>query len=128
VTQTEIAAYKVILERKRDELDRATRNREAIAVERTADDIDAVQSYGDREVAICHMDRDTKTLKSVTVALRRVQDGTFGTCLHCDEDIAAKRLNAVPWTYLCLSCQERADREKRDGRESLLDELLIDAA
>lgn len=128
MTQTEIDAYKAILERKRDELDQATRNRDAIAVERTADELDAVQGYGEREMAICHMDRDTKTLKAVLVALSRIQDGTFGTCLHCDEDIAAKRLNAVPWTYLCIKCQERADRDRREGRECLLDELLIDAA
>ena len=124
----QIEQFRIILLRKKTELERTVRNRDAIAVEKAADDIDAVQGYGEREVAISHIDRDTRTLKSVNVALRRLDDGTFGTCLHCDEDIAVKRLNAVPWTYLCLKCQERADRDKQEGREGLLDDLLIDAA
>lgn len=45
-------------------------------------------------------------LELVEAALSRVQDGTFGECLHCGQEISAKRLIAVPWTRYCITCQE----------------------
>jgi DnaK suppressor protein len=45
-------------------------------------------------------------LELVDAALARVQDGTFGECLHCGQEISAKRLSAVPWTRYCITCQE----------------------
>ena len=57
-------------------------------------------------------------------ALRRIDEGTFGVCLHCEEDITPKRLAAVPWTAFCIQCQEIADRNQAgDGSESF-DEML----
>jgi DnaK suppressor protein len=45
-------------------------------------------------------------LELVDAALARVQDGTFGECLHCGQEISVKRLSAVPWTRYCITCQE----------------------
>ena len=60
--------------------------------------------------------------------LRRIDEGSFGVCLHCEEDISPKRLAAVPWTAFCIRCQEVADRNQAgDGSESF-DELLVNAA
>jgi len=64
----------------------------------------------------------------VRAALRRIDEGTFGVCLHCEEDISPKRLAAVPWTPFCIQCQEIADRNQSgDGSESF-DDLLVNAA
>ena len=45
----------------------------------------------------------------VREALERLDQGTFGTCQHCGQPIAAERLEAIPWTPLCLECQEAAE-------------------
>jgi DnaK suppressor protein len=58
---------------------------------------------------------DYKTARSgasVASALIRTQDGSFGTCVHCDGDISRRRLEAVPWAALCIRCQEAADRDE----------------
>jgi len=39
-------------------------------------------------------------------ALSRVREGTFGECAHCGQEIGAARLNAIPWTRYCITCQE----------------------
>lgn len=60
-------------------------------------------------------------------ALRRIEDGSFGKCLHCEEEISPKRLAAVPWASFCIQCQEHADRNRDEGNEAL-DDLLLYAA
>jgi len=45
-------------------------------------------------------------LRAMTAALERIRNGTFGECLHCDQEIGVKRLEAVPWTRYCITCQE----------------------
>jgi DnaK suppressor protein len=45
-------------------------------------------------------------LELIDAALSRIQDGTFGECLHCGQEIGAKRLAAIPWTRYCITCQE----------------------
>jgi DnaK suppressor protein len=87
-----------------------------------------VQHAAERELAIRNLDRESNLLRNVRAALRRIDEGTFGVCLHCEEDISPKRLAAVPWTAFCIQCQEIADRNQtRDGSVSL-DELLVNAA
>jgi DnaK suppressor protein len=39
-------------------------------------------------------------------ALSRIESGTFGDCLSCGQEISIKRLNAVPWSRYCITCQE----------------------
>ena len=127
MNKTELDKYKKILETKRDELARGLRNREDIAIEKTPDALDEVQLAGERELAIRNLDRESNLLRNVRLALARMADGSYGTCLHCDEEIKPKRLDAVPWTPFCIRCQEAADRHEFEPTESL-QELLADAA
>ena len=125
MNRTEMNQYKAMLEAKQEELSAGLRNREDIAIEKTPDAIDEVQLAGERELAIRNLDRESSLLRSVRSALGRIADGSYGTCLHCDEDIKPKRLDAVPWTKYCIKCQEAADRHEfeSDGSESF-DELM----
>src|ERR1700733_13179307 len=110
MTKTELEKFKAILEAKQAELSNAVRNREDIAIEKTPDAIDEVQLAGERELAIRNLDRESNLLRNVRGALARIADESYGVCLHCDEDIKPKRLDAVPWTKYCIRCQEAADR------------------
>jgi DnaK suppressor protein len=42
----------------------------------------------------------------VEAAIGRINNGTFGECLHCGQDISVNRLTAVPWSRYCITCQE----------------------
>ncbi|MDQ2713189.1 MAG: TraR/DksA family transcriptional regulator [Acidobacteriota bacterium] len=127
MTKTELDNYKKILATKRDELEHVVRNRDAITIEKSADALDEVQHASERELAIRNLDRESNLLRNVRSALRRIEDGSFGTCLHCEEEISPKRIAAVPWAPYCIQCQEQADRNQAAGEESL-DDMLVNAA
>ena len=127
MTKTELNKYKEILENRQAELAQVLRNREGIAIEKTPDALDEVQLAGERELAIRNLDRESNLLRNVKAALRRIDDGSYGICVHCEEDISPKRLNAVPWTPFCIQCQEQYDRNQEEGTETF-DDLLVKAA
>ena len=117
MTKTEMNKFKKILENKQDELERIVRNRDAITIEKSADALDEVQHAAERELAIRNLDRESNLLRNVRSALRRIDDGSFGICLHCEEEISPKRIAAVPWAPFCIQCQEQADRNKEEAVE-----------
>ena len=128
MTKNEIRKFCEILEAKQAELEQLVRNRDGIAIEKSPDALDEVQHAAERELAIRNLDRESNLLRNVRAALRRIEEGTFGVCLHCEEDISPKRVAAVPWTSFCIQCQEISDRNQSgDGAENL-DELLVHAA
>jgi len=127
MTKTELNKFKEILENKQAELTHVLRNREGIAIEKSPDALDEVQNAAERELAIRNLDRESNLLRNVRAALHRMDEGTFGVCAHCEEDISLKRLNAVPWAAYCIQCQEIADRSQEEGTDSL-DDLLVHAA
>ncbi|HTS61298.1 MAG TPA: TraR/DksA family transcriptional regulator [Candidatus Acidoferrales bacterium] len=128
MNQTELKKYKAILEAKAAELNAGLRNRDEIAIEKTPDAIDEVQLAGERELAIRNLDRESNLLRNVRGALARIADGSYGVCLHCEEDIKPKRLDAVPWTKYCITCQEAADRHEFDTESSDAPDELLTAA
>ena len=127
MTKTEMNKFKKILENKQDELERIVRNRDAITIEKSADALDEVQHASERELAIRNLDRESNLLRNVRSALRRIEDESFGICMHCEEEISPKRLAAVPWAPFCIQCQEQADRNQEQGND-MLEDLLVNAA
>ena len=125
MTKTEMKKYRKILEAKQAELARVLRNREGITIEKSADALDEVQHAAERELAIRNLDRESNLLRLVKLALHRMDDGMYGTCMHCEEDVNPKRLQAVPWAPYCIQCQEMADRNQGD---EIFDEVLVNAA
>src|SRR5499427_3938272 len=121
MTKTELNKFRNTLEAKQAELEQLVRNRDGITIEKSADALDEVQHASERELAIRNLDRESNLLRNVRSALRRIEDGSFGTCLHCEEEISPKRLAAVPWAPLCIQCQEQADRNRDEGNESFDD-------
>ncbi len=129
MNKTELEKHKAVLEAKRAELSVGLRNRADIAIEKTPDALDEVQLAGERELAIRNLDRESSLLRSVRGALARIADGSYGICLHCEEEIKPKRLDAVPWTKYCIRCQEAADRHEFESESAeTLDQLLANAA
>jgi RNA polymerase-binding transcription factor len=119
MTKAELNKYKTLLEAKQRELAGVLRNREGIAIEKTADTLDEVQLAGERELAISNLDRDSNLLRNVRSALGRIAQGCYGECLRCEEEINPKRLKVVPWTAYCIKCQEAADRREFEAVEAV---------
>ncbi len=113
----ELEHFRKILTIRQAELTDGRTNREAIAIETTADELDRIQQAQERDFAMGVIDRDSLRLREIRAALQRIDDGTFGMCLNCEEEIAAKRLAAVPWTALCIVCQEAAERISSDSED-----------
>lgn len=52
---------------------------------------------------------------AIQAALKRIDAGTYGTCVACDEPIDTKRLQALPYTTLCIKCAEASERKGPSG-------------
>jgi DnaK suppressor protein len=72
---------------------------------RVAED-DQAQLSHDEFVSLRMNGLDYGQLRLVEEALDRLDTGDYGICLECDEPIAEKRLNALPWARYCVACQE----------------------
>lgn len=115
---TNMLEFKQILEQKEAELLRMLRNRNDIAIEPSPDQMDSIQYATERDLAIGSLDRESKLLREIKAALRRIRDGSFGTCIVCESSISPKRLGAVPWAPRCIQCQDAADRDRGETNES----------
>lgn len=71
---------------------------------------DQASSDRDRELSLMLADREREKVILVDDALKRIEMGTYGICGSCDEVIDKERLMAMPFTKLCLSCQEDLER------------------
>ena len=69
----------------------------------------AANSYT-KEFLFSQSSNERYLLQMVNEALNRVEDGTFGVCVACDNEIQQKRLEAVPWARHCINCQERQEQ------------------
>ena len=110
MTRSELNQLQAMLSAKHHELSRSSGRREGITIERAADLLDQLQLANDRELTTRTLEHRSGLLRSVREALDRVADGSYGTCADCEDEISPRRLRALPWASLCLSCQERADR------------------
>ena len=105
-------------------LKEATTNKmpgDSIRIQRVADPVDMTQEASDRDLAVQLLDRESALLRHLRSALDRIEDGSYGVCLHCEEEIAPTRLKAIPWAELCIRCQEQAEgfTTQRERAESL---------
>ena len=69
----------------------------------------ADQANGNNEVHI-HLklkQTDAKILIAIEEALQRVESGSYGVCRDCGDEISRARLEAIPWTRVCISCKEK---------------------
>jgi DnaK suppressor protein len=118
MTKIELKTFRRALEHRQAELENENRNREALSIETSSDELDRIQCAGNRDWVMANLERNSEHSREVRMALRRMDAGTFGICVACDENINPKRIAAVPWASSCIVCQEAADRERvADGNE-----------
>lgn len=77
------------------------------------DEIDQATFDTEQSMRMRLRNRETLYLKKIEEALARIEEGNFGECEECGEDIELKRLEARPTATLCVSCKE--DEERKEG-------------
>jgi len=111
----EIEVHRKKLETRRSELVRklAEFRNESKAVETdVAQDLaDKAESSYTKEFLLSLSDAEREQLFQIDSAIKRIAKGDFGNCLTCQCEIGKKRLNALPWTPLCIECQEKSESE-----------------
>ena len=65
----------------------------------------------DRETALRLASGESEMLRAVEEALQRIQDGTYGVCIDCDESIPIKRLEVFPAAQRCVECKSKFEKE-----------------
>jgi DnaK suppressor protein len=115
MTNSEMSSLKAALEARMAAITDNGSKREDIVIQQAPDSFDAVQLNSERDLTIALLNHETLQLRNLRGALHRIEDGSYGTCVQCEEEISPKRLKAVPWAMLCLSCQEEADRAQAAG-------------
>lgn len=73
------------------------------------DEVDLVQSKLINDMLEALTQRDKLTLRKISDALRKIEDGSFGLCEECEEPIPEKRLIAVPGCATCIGCAEQQE-------------------
>lgn len=100
----------------------------SIRIDQVADPIDMTQEAAERDLAVQLLDRESALVRRLRSALDRINDGSYGVCLQCEEEIAPKRLKAIPWAQLCIDCQENADSLTTRKNRTQADEEWTEAA
>ena len=79
----------------------------------SADIVDQASSYTDKTVEMKALNRSRKLISKINSALQRLKDGTYGFCEETGEPIGLKRLMARPVATLCISAQEKHEKEEK---------------
>jgi DnaK suppressor protein len=112
---------KGMLEERRREIQEKLRSlREALPAE-TGEVRDAEEQSVDdfvQEVDFALMQMKSETLRKIDEAIQRLEDGSYGSCLECAGEIAAARLQALPFAERCRACQELMESREAEEREA----------
>jgi DnaK suppressor protein len=77
------------------------------------DPTDRASAETDRNFMLRIRDREAKLIKKIKEALERIENGTFGICDECGEDISFERLKARPVTTQCIDCKRKKEAEEK---------------
>ncbi|KPK89168.1 MAG: conjugal transfer protein TraR [Deltaproteobacteria bacterium SM23_61] len=82
------------------------------------DPTDRANLESDRNFLLRMRDRERKLIGKIKEALARIDDGTFGICEECGEDISEERLKARPMATLCIGCKTKAEEEEKQKEKA----------
>ncbi len=112
LSKAQIEKFKTELESKLAELlDQANETVTGMTVEKPnlPDPSDRATLESDRNFTLRIRDRERKLISKIKEALERIENGTYGICESCGEDISEARLTARPVTTLCIDCKKKQE-------------------
>lgn len=117
MNQKELTRFKTILEETRktvlNSARRTLKEEATFDTDDLPDEIDLASSEYQQSMVFRLRDREKYLLTKIDKALERIEDGSFGICENCEEEISVKRLEARPVTTLCIRCKEEQEREEK---------------
>jgi len=78
------------------------------AIGRNPDRSDLAQNYSARERDLALAAMEEEHLTQIENALQRLEDGNYGACIQCGDQIAPGRLQILPYASLCMNCRQNA--------------------
>jgi DnaK suppressor protein len=112
-----IERFKALLNGKIEELlsgaEKAVSGMSESKDENFPDPTDRATHETDRNFLLRVKDRERKLITKVQEALKRIEDGTYGVCEFCGEDISVKRLEARPVTTCCIECKKEEEEQEK---------------
>ena len=119
MTKKQLEHYRKMLEKKAEDVRRGLSAHKAAHVitrqEIPSDEGDLSQQSHEEWLFLNRNTIDVKLLREIEDALRRLRAAEYGTCLHCEEPISVKRLDALPWAKYCVVCQEAIANYSLEG-------------
>jgi DnaK suppressor protein len=118
VNKLQLKKFKTLLVEKRDEI--VKKAKQTLEEDMTLDandlpdEMDLASSEYLQSFTFRLRGREKVFLDKIERALRKIEEGTFGTCEECSEEITVKRLEARPETTLCIRCKEDQERLEKD--------------
>jgi len=103
------------LESKLEDLLSVSGGREELGIQQMADPLDQVRLSTDRDMAVETLNQQARSIRDIRAAVTRIENGSYGWCERCEEQIPAKRLDALPWARLCVNCQSAAEFESHQS-------------
>jgi DnaK suppressor protein len=117
----DLTFFRKLLTRRLEELvmeAEKTKNTVKASEESASDPMDQASNQLERDFLLRLRDRESKLIVKIKEALERIENGTFGVCEECGEEISLKRLHARPMATLCIHCKhEQEALEKKNGPE-----------
>ena len=108
--------YRKILERSLAQLvEEASQTLNGMSAEKALfpDPTDRASLESERNFLLRIRDRERKLLVKIQEALKRIDEGSFGICQECGEEISESRLKARPVATLCVECKRKQEREEK---------------
>src|SRR5213594_373896 len=106
----DLNSFRTMLESKRDAIMNSSGKKthwDEIENTRHGDFIDQATDDNEVHVNIKLRQTDAKLLRAIETAIARIENGNFGICTMCEQEISLARLYAVPWTSVCIACKEK---------------------
>jgi DnaK suppressor protein len=115
VRKDTLKRFKKIFEAQRNAVlfsDRVVRDDFSVNADDRFDEVDQAATDIEQSMRMRLCNREALYIKKIEEALRRIEDGTFGECDECGEDIELRRLEARPTATLCVHCKEEQEKKE----------------
>lgn|SRR5690606_29139826 len=116
LTQAQTEEFKQLLLKKREHLlaeaKRTLETDMVISSDERMDEVDQASSEYMQAFSFRLRGRERFLMSKIEIALQKIDDGTYGLCEECDEQISLKRLRARPEAQLCIQCKEAQEKEE----------------
>jgi len=118
--------FRDILLKMKDDIVTTEINLDSIQGEKVADDVDVAASDSAASLATKFITRKNSYLKRIEQTLKKIEQGTYGECESCGEEISERRLVARPTALLCIDCKEEEEKMEQKEKERMRGGFLAD--